>query len=767
MNIKFTLTIAFCLFSLLGFGQDYSLNVTAPANIAGNYVLAQATFGAVRCDSELSGSIVLYDAGVNSLACNADGLDTNVSGAIALVDRGECAFDEKALNAQNSGAIAVIICDNTSESDPPLLGPDAVGDDVTIPTFGMTLADCETIRVEIANGVSATTSRETVLTNPNPPTNIVWSEDFSNGIGSWESIGLTSEVTGVAADEVIWNYSEKGTSFFGGSIFTDGGCDGVAEFDFFGYQTMMGSVEPTVSGLVLESEFISPTIDLSGVTTPVQLSFVQFNVPLNGVNTFSYSSDNGATWSDPADITTENVLTAEENNIVGNEFRSYPLPGLSGSAQAKIRFTASGDFYTWLIDDVAISPVVGVNIGIENAFYTPLSYAFPSSQGDGDEFFFSVDVTNLGDSEVSNTTLTAVVKDPSGNVLATETGSLATLGIGATENVATDNTFIPAGLTPGVYTIDYEITVPNGSDTDLSNNTATQEFEVTETTFAKEDGTGLTAFRLTFPNKVGNMYFMSGSSNGFTAESITFAVASEQASIVDNFVNIYILKLNDDVNPFNGDNFDDQDTDLNGHPSFEVVAEATHSFTNENNFDLITVPFTNIPKIKLDGGAFYFAVVEYNDIQTGAAVSENFNVLNVFKDEESIYPFTSTIIVLDETVGSNAPGWYLGGIGNDALIRMNISLSSPTDETPLPENSFKAFPNPARDIVTAELEFTTSTDVTFVIATMDGKVLRMENLQNVTTHNFNVDVSNLPSGPYLFRATTEEGTTTKTIVVQH
>ena len=42
----------------------------------------------------------------------------NLSGSIALIKRGACQFGLKALNAQNAGAVAVIIYNNNNSGQP-------------------------------------------------------------------------------------------------------------------------------------------------------------------------------------------------------------------------------------------------------------------------------------------------------------------------------------------------------------------------------------------------------------------------------------------------------------------------------------------------------------------------------------------------------------------------------------------------------------------------------------------------------------------------
>ena len=62
---------------------------------------------------------------------------------IAVVDRGECLFTEKVINAQNAGAVGVIIVNNVSGQPPGLGGSD---DAVRIPAVSITKADGKKIK---------------------------------------------------------------------------------------------------------------------------------------------------------------------------------------------------------------------------------------------------------------------------------------------------------------------------------------------------------------------------------------------------------------------------------------------------------------------------------------------------------------------------------------------------------------------------------------------------------------------------------------------
>lgn len=127
--------------------------VLTPPAIAGSYNAATASFGAALTTTGVTGNVVLAadNSGTSSDACEP--IQNNVAGKVVLIDRGTCTFTAKTLNAQNAGAIGVIIADNVVASSPPSLG----GSDpsIVIPAVGITLADGNTIKAQLGNGVNA------------------------------------------------------------------------------------------------------------------------------------------------------------------------------------------------------------------------------------------------------------------------------------------------------------------------------------------------------------------------------------------------------------------------------------------------------------------------------------------------------------------------------------------------------------------------------------------------------------------------------------
>ncbi len=131
---------------------DSYLFVNSPAGIAGRKDVGIATgFGPQVFDA--TGDIVIaLDPADGSGPSTTDGCSalTNsaeIAGRIALIDRGTCAFTIKVQNAQNAGAIGVIIADNLAGAVANM-GGTAGG--ITIPSLRITLADGNSIKSALA-----------------------------------------------------------------------------------------------------------------------------------------------------------------------------------------------------------------------------------------------------------------------------------------------------------------------------------------------------------------------------------------------------------------------------------------------------------------------------------------------------------------------------------------------------------------------------------------------------------------------------------------
>jgi len=128
------------------------LTLLTPPEVAGVIQVGTAAFGPPLGTPGLTGEVmpVVDTAPDLGLACmplsvlNAQA----VKGRIALLDRGNCSFVVKVGNAQDAGAIGVIIVDNVAGAPPPGLG----GSDarIVIPAVRVTLEDGLALRQALA-----------------------------------------------------------------------------------------------------------------------------------------------------------------------------------------------------------------------------------------------------------------------------------------------------------------------------------------------------------------------------------------------------------------------------------------------------------------------------------------------------------------------------------------------------------------------------------------------------------------------------------------
>jgi len=128
--------------------------VNAPPAIAGTYVAGAASFGAAVTTAGVTGNVVLVDDGTAPATdgCTVLVNAAQVAGKVAFIDRGNCNFNVKAQFAQAAGAIAVLIANNAAGS----LSPGGTDPTITIPVVGITQADGNTVRNQLAAGVNVT-----------------------------------------------------------------------------------------------------------------------------------------------------------------------------------------------------------------------------------------------------------------------------------------------------------------------------------------------------------------------------------------------------------------------------------------------------------------------------------------------------------------------------------------------------------------------------------------------------------------------------------
>ena len=124
------------------------LTINSPNTIEGNYSVQPAEFGPAIDLTGISGDLAWVEDGSDNptLGCESLVNASDIAGTIAVVDRGECNFTLKVKNAQNAGAVAVIVVNNQPNGLPPMGGEDPT---ITIPSAGISQADGDLIKAAL------------------------------------------------------------------------------------------------------------------------------------------------------------------------------------------------------------------------------------------------------------------------------------------------------------------------------------------------------------------------------------------------------------------------------------------------------------------------------------------------------------------------------------------------------------------------------------------------------------------------------------------
>ncbi len=141
------------------FVSNATLSIDSPAALQGDFPAVNAAFGDTDYNN-FSGNLVLVDDGSAdpTLACNPLTNAAAINGNIAVIERGTCYFVDKVKNAQNAGAIGVLMINNVGGGPIIMGGTDTT---INIPSVMISKAD----GVAILNALNNSTNISVTITN--------------------------------------------------------------------------------------------------------------------------------------------------------------------------------------------------------------------------------------------------------------------------------------------------------------------------------------------------------------------------------------------------------------------------------------------------------------------------------------------------------------------------------------------------------------------------------------------------------------------------
>lgn len=168
---------------------DY-FTVNTPSAIAGNYTAGSATFGQPVPQVPFTADAVMVgtDFGSSSQGCGQLNNPAALNGKIALADRGGCTFVEKALRAQEAGAIALVVLNNVGGPAPTLGGDNTPP--INIVCLSLSQADGNLIKGQLTGG-------NVNISIGGPTQEFVFDSNLDNGVICHEyGHGISNRLTG-------------------------------------------------------------------------------------------------------------------------------------------------------------------------------------------------------------------------------------------------------------------------------------------------------------------------------------------------------------------------------------------------------------------------------------------------------------------------------------------------------------------------------------------------------------------------------------------
>lgn len=325
-----------------------------------------------------------------------------------------------------------------------------------------------------------------------------YSEPFDNDLNGW------TVVSGIGTLDWAWTNSGPGptTSTYPVPPLNTSTPSGwvIIDDDYLG-----------TPGQQAESSLVSPVIDLSAAPTNLKVEFEQYFQEFSDPDVETWvgvSTDGGATWNE--------VLI---NEGVGRDGRPNPelmdvdisawVAGDPANVQLRFRYLATWD-YGWQLDNIAIRELPNNDMalvsfaktdfdfdltGVANMDYSiyPLSQVRPMQM--------SATLKNKGYLAQTGVTITTTVTEPGG---ATEVLTGGGLTFAPGETVSVPLTGYTPPNTVGTYTLAHTV-AQNETDEVPSNNTGTDQFAVSTTTWAHDDG-AVQSFILQGPDFAGDQF---------------------------------------------------------------------------------------------------------------------------------------------------------------------------------------------------------------------------------------------------------------------
>lgn len=428
----------------------------------------------------------------------------------------------------------------------------------------------------------------------------------------------------------------------------------------------------------------------------------------------------------------------------------------AGQSTVYLQFRWVGNFeYAWRLDDIRIQDgLTGVlmnDLGLSTAF-TPLSYSTPQDMID--DLTFGAKVSNSGSENQTGINLNTMITDISGSVIYNNDIAINTLPSGYQDSVLQTTTTLPT-FSLGNYKLTYTLT-QNETDETPDDNIFSFDFVISDTTFANDDGNitngipGGASFDGVGAFKAGNIFHIAKERRA----SFASFVISNPANIAGETVSMSLYQLDQ-----NGDG----NIDENGDQVFNT-ADIAGGLTGFASYVFTGSEAVNIPiSLALQ------AASGPNDLVDLVADSDYMLVLEYGGTDTIFIAATDGLPYSQHSVVTSIPStdtWSFDGYPNGEIpvVRLHTydPLYSNTEDVDLNPNNIQLMPNPASDLLTIQLDMDEMIEEGRIqIVNLQGQIIRQIMVSNIQNETIQMNVTNLPNGPYFLNLQTQKGQVTQ------
>ncbi|MFK7770966.1 MAG: T9SS type A sorting domain-containing protein [Saprospiraceae bacterium] len=597
--------------------------------------------------------------------------------------------------------------------------------------------------------------------------------DFTGGLNGW-----TTTVEAPCDTLDLWQWVPSGSTLEStvANAFGDAtsqaptGCTGAVTFNSDGFDQTATCAASQFGTLV------SPVLDLSTIvpagTAGVSVLFFQTTRQFQSDYFIEYTND-GTTWFE-IEINTEFIVNSETFQTWKRVF----LPDADlNSTNFQFRFRYDANYYYWIIDDVQLIETEANNLVATTNYAIAPNLLTPASQTDSVRFL--IDIENVGAAAQTGSSVNMNIVNSAGAEVYNE--DLVYGNIPA--NFYDANRIFPGHFLPDAaidtYTGTYTVSADE-DDFDLTDNSQSFSFQITDSIFAKEEATNLFGASPQTPPELtwtmATTYFVRNEVDPNNAD-IKYECSSVLIgleNLLDNvggFVTIYLYEW-EDVNNDGISQSGERDGSLGGN----VVGNFTYEILDGT--DDVTDLLVSLENF-IDGGEPIQLKENTNYVLAAGLTSAGTSKIELSSTNDNDLLNTGFLSDSLTTIPRFGSMWNTtsddGGFNNDLTLLnvaprmrmhigeyMEVSVNNPLDEA----NKVNVYPNPATDVVNMELDLVENLNNAVVrIVDLNARNVMEVVYDNLSSQTLTYSVANLATGTYFLKIQSDKGYITKKFTI--